>query len=208
MNAPHRKRVRHYHEPGDIHELTFSCYRRKPLLTNDVWCRDLAEAIDRSCERHRFGLLAYVFMPEHVHLLVAPLETEPDIARLLSDIKRPSSLSVKRRLIASGSRLLEQLSVHQRPGVTTFRFWQEGPGYDRNLTEIDTIMLAINYIHENPVRRRLCRQAIDWKWSSARRLITDAAENAPPRLCRFDPDSQMISPLRSSTCGLESEEHC
>jgi S-DNA-T family DNA segregation ATPase FtsK/SpoIIIE len=24
----HRKRVKHYHEPGQIHELTFSCYRR------------------------------------------------------------------------------------------------------------------------------------------------------------------------------------
>ncbi len=53
MNVPHRKRIQHYHEPGDVHELTFSCYRRKPLLTNDVWCSDLAEAVDRSCERHR-----------------------------------------------------------------------------------------------------------------------------------------------------------
>jgi hypothetical protein len=33
------------------------------------------------------------------------------------------------------SRLLERLTVRQRPGVATFRFWQEGPGYDRNLTK-------------------------------------------------------------------------
>ena len=26
---------------------------------------------------------------------------------------------------------------------------------------------AIDYIHENPVRRNMCRRAIDWKWSSA-----------------------------------------
>jgi hypothetical protein len=32
---PHRKRIRHYHEPGDV--LTFSCYRRLPLLTNNAW---------------------------------------------------------------------------------------------------------------------------------------------------------------------------
>ena len=31
---PHRKTVRRFHEPGDLHELTFSCYRRMPLLAN------------------------------------------------------------------------------------------------------------------------------------------------------------------------------
>ena len=29
----HRKTVRHFHEVGHLHELTFSCYRRLPLLT-------------------------------------------------------------------------------------------------------------------------------------------------------------------------------
>ena len=43
---PHRKRVKHYDEPGDFHELTFSCYHRWKLLTNDVWRGFLARAID------------------------------------------------------------------------------------------------------------------------------------------------------------------
>jgi hypothetical protein len=29
----HRKTVRHFHEVGYLHELTFSCYRSMPLLT-------------------------------------------------------------------------------------------------------------------------------------------------------------------------------
>jgi|GEM_PF-4802850 len=29
--------MRHFHEVGHLHELTFSCYRRMPLLTNDTW---------------------------------------------------------------------------------------------------------------------------------------------------------------------------
>ena len=33
----HRKRVRHYDDLGQIHELTFSCYRRWLLLANDDW---------------------------------------------------------------------------------------------------------------------------------------------------------------------------
>ena len=66
----HRKRVRHYDEPGHFHELTFSCYRRMPLLTNDVWRAMLSVSIDRAVKGHSFRLSAFVFMPEHVHLLV------------------------------------------------------------------------------------------------------------------------------------------
>jgi putative transposase len=52
--------------------------------------------------------------------------------------------------------------------VTTFRFWQEGPGYDRNLTHSKSVLAAIDYIHQNPVGRGLVMRAVDWKWSSAR----------------------------------------
>ena len=33
--AGHRKLVRHDHEPGELHELTFSCYRRMPHRSSD-----------------------------------------------------------------------------------------------------------------------------------------------------------------------------
>ena len=62
---PHRKRIRHFHEPGDFHELTFSCYKRMPLLTNDLWRRLLAESIDEAADARQFHLNAFVFMPEH-----------------------------------------------------------------------------------------------------------------------------------------------
>ncbi|MEW4571331.1 transposase [Tautonia sp. JC769] len=168
MGAP--KRVKHGHEPGDLHELTFSCYRRLPLLTNDRWRTLLARAIDSALERHEFHLIAFVFMPEHVHLLVLPLTHEPRIDRLLKAIKRPFSGHVKRDLIASGSRLIDRLIVRERPGVSRFRFWQEGPGYDRNLNSEAAVLASIEYIHLNPVRRRLCSRADAYRWSSARRF--------------------------------------
>ncbi len=42
---PHRKLVKHYYEPGDLHELTLSCYRRLPHLTNDPWRQRLVRCI-------------------------------------------------------------------------------------------------------------------------------------------------------------------
>ena len=131
---PHRKLVKHFHEPGDLHALTFSCYQRRPLLTNDTWRQELARCIDAAGNEHDIQLAAFVFMPEHVHLLVVPTTNEPAIDRYLARIKQPFSKWVRQRLVEMKSSLIKQLVVDERPGKTCFRFWQEGPGYDRNLT--------------------------------------------------------------------------
>ncbi|MFG0334196.1 MAG: transposase [Maioricimonas sp. JB049] len=171
MHGPHRKRIKHYHEPGHVHELTFSCYRQMKLLTNDIWRRMLAESLDRATHRHRYRLIAFVFMPEHVHIIVFPERDASGIPQLLNAIKRPFSFRVRKLLEENASSLRERLTVRQRPGVETFRFWQEGPGYDRNITSPGTLTKAIDYVHENPVRRKLCERAVDWKWSSARQFL-------------------------------------
>ena len=177
--TPHRKRVRHYEEPGTLHELTFSCYRRLPLLRNDFWRGMLSEAVDRALEGHGFALVAFVYMPEHVHLLVWPRGGEYHIDRLLRAIKRPHSFRIKRLLEEAGSPLLRRLTVRQRPGVSTFRYWQEGPGYDRNLTERGAVVAAIDYLHANPVRRGLVEAALDWRWSSVRHYCQETLPADP-----------------------------
>lgn len=166
-SRPHRKLVKHYHEPGDLHELTFSCYHRQPLLTNDRWRQQLSRCLDAAGEECDIQLAAFVFMPEHVHLLVVPTSTEPAIDRYLTRVKQPFSAWVKGQLIEAKSTLLDRLTIQERPGKTSFRFWQEGPGYDRNLSTPAVIEAAIDYIHLNPVRRGFVERAIDWKWSSA-----------------------------------------
>ena len=173
---PHRKQIKHCYEPGHLHEFTFSCYRRKPLLTNDDWRERLAKTLDEAGLAEQFYLVAFVFMPEHIHALAYPRLPKPDFGRYLARIKQPSSREIKEILISQGSRLLQQLTVRERPGKTCFRFWQEGAGYDRNFFTKQAILAAIDYLHLNPVRRGLCEKAIDGKWSSARYYLLE-----PPR---------------------------
>jgi len=63
---------------------------------------------------------------------------------------------------------LEHLRDEQPNGKVSYRFWQRGGGYDRNVWEPDTLRKMIEYIHDNPVRRGLVTRATDWPWSSAR----------------------------------------
>ncbi len=167
------KRIKHHHQPGDFHELTFSCFHALPLLTNDSWRVELSRCIDHACEQLQMELVAFVFMPEHVHLLVFPLLEKPDMGEFLTQVKRPLSVFVKQALIDSKSTLFDKLMVRERPGKSSFRFWQEGPGYDRNMYSPKVIEAAIRYIHRNPVARELCHRAIEWRWSSARYYLLE-----------------------------------
>jgi putative transposase len=172
MDSGHRKRLKRHDVTGHARELTFSTFERRPLLADPIYARTALEAIARACVRHACPPLAFVVMPEHVHLLVMPErrtpEEPPPIPALLAAIKRPSSYRIKTRLAEVDPALLDDLTIREHPAKTAFRFWQEGAGYDRNITNPETLRRSIEYIHANPVRRALCRRPEEYPWSSAR----------------------------------------
>ncbi|HIF01310.1 MAG TPA: transposase, partial [Fuerstia sp.] len=188
MSEFHRKRIRHFEQSRHLHELTFSCYRRKPLLTNDSWRSILAKSLSVACCEEQFRLIAFVFMPEHVHLLVLPKTPQSKVSRLLARTKQPTSKQVKQLLERQDSHLLKQLTVRERPEKYCFRFWQEGPAFDRNILSAEAVAASIGYIHMNPVKHGLCSTAVDFKWSSARFNLQNDTNAELPNLMRPDPD--------------------
>ena len=95
------------------------------------------------------------------------------ISGFLKAVKQPFSNRIKRLLTNNSSRLLQRLTVRERPGKMVFRFWQEGPGYDRNLLTPEAVQASLDYIHMNPVRRGLVDEARLWRWSSCRWYIEE-----------------------------------
>ena len=153
-------------EPGHAHELTFSCFRGLPFLGPDRTCQWLAEAIDEARSQFDFALWAYVFMPEHVHLLIFPRRPQYDIAVIRKAIKEPVGRKAVNYLRRHAPTWLPRIEIKCGKRIE-HRFWQAGGGYDRNAYEPETIMSMVEYIHANPVRRSLVVRAEDWKWSSA-----------------------------------------
>jgi putative transposase len=90
MKRRHRK---NYNDPGHAHELTFSCYRRFAFLQAQRTCQWLTAAIEASRENFNFQLWAYVFMPDHAHLILCPKEPQYDIASIRQGIKSPVASS-------------------------------------------------------------------------------------------------------------------
>ncbi len=163
----HRKTKTSFDVPGHARELTFSTQHRLPLLTDGFIADWVVDAIDRARQTHGFRLIAYVVMPEHVHLLILPEHDRPGVAEILKSVKQGVSRRAVRRLRSEKPHMLEQLVVSRPSGRTEHRFWMQGGGYDRNLTSMDTVRAAVAYIHANPVRRGLVDRDMDWRWSSA-----------------------------------------
>jgi REP-associated tyrosine transposase len=168
MTRPIRSRHRQsYNIPGHAHELTFSCYRRCPFLRADRCCQWLADAIQAGRESQSFWLWAFVFMPDHVHLIIYPYQKEYDVGRILEAIKRPVGEKAIEHLRSTASPWLARVT-RQRGSRTERLFWQSGGGYDRNITSPKTLLRMIDYTHENPLRKQLVTDPHDWTWSSAR----------------------------------------
>ena len=166
MKQQKRKTIRHFNDSGHAHFLTFSCFEQLPLLSRQRSRRWFIQAIKDAKEKYSFALLAYVIMPEHVHLVVFPLLPVYDIASFLKAIKQSVSRKAKYFLRDNNQEWLEKLTV-ERGDRRVFRFWQTGPGYDRNIHTEDELFEKIAYVHNNPVKRGLVSTPEEWKWSSA-----------------------------------------
>jgi putative transposase len=166
MRNPPFRHWQNYNEPGHAHELTFTCYQRFQFFKAERTCHWLAESIDEARKKFRSSLWAFVFMPEHVHLIVYPQSNEYDIAKIKSVIKEPVGRKSIKFLKANDPDWLPKIT-RQRGERTERLFWLSGGGNDRNITEPETLTQMIDYIHLNTVRRGLVERAVYWKWSSA-----------------------------------------
>ena len=105
-------------------------------------------------------------MPEHVHLVIWPADRVYDTGKILNRIKEPVSREAVQFLKPTAPEWLRRIRV--RHGERDeHHFWQQGRGHDRNVTTARTLRSMLEYVHLNPVRRRLVEHPELWKWSSA-----------------------------------------
>ena len=99
-----------------------------------------------------YRILAWVIMPNHVHVLIDPVEP---IAKIVQGWKSFTS----RWLLAHNERL--GLGIPDPHRVWMREYW------DRFIRDDDHLAATIGYIHRNPVKAGLCQESSHWPWSSA-----------------------------------------
>jgi len=141
------KGLKRYQRNGDLHFVTFSCFGRRPYLGSLQACSLFEEALERVRLGHKFCVIGYVVMPEHVHLLVS----------------EPAEDSLSTALHALKLSVSKLSSEHP--------FWQ-ARYYDFNVFTTRKQIEKLRYLHRNPVSRGLVAHPEDWPWSSFRHHAT------------------------------------
>lgn len=142
--------LRRYQQTGELHFITFSCYRRQPKLGAPPARAAFERSLERTRRAYTFCVVGYVVMPEHVHLLVS----EPETARLATALQ-----ALKQSVSRS-------LALRSREP-----FWQ-ARYYDFNVRSNRKRMEKLRCMHRNPVARGLVAKPEDSAWSSSRHYAT------------------------------------
>ena len=100
----------------------------------------------------RYRLLVWCIMPNHVHVLIRPMEK---LSRTIQSWKSYTGRWAMAHKAELGL------------GAVGKRFWMR-EYWDRFIRDERHFHSVVTYIHENPVKAGLCNRAEDWTWSSAR----------------------------------------
>jgi putative transposase len=132
--------------PGLPHHVTQRGNGRARVFFSDADYALYTKLLTEACAAARVRCLAYVLMPNHVHMILVPKD-EDGLRKAMSSVHRAYAGILNARRKKTG------------------HFWQGRFGcvaMDR-----DHAAAALRYVLMNPVRARLCKKPEQWAWSSA-----------------------------------------
>lgn len=144
QDAERRKRVEAWIDAGHG-----CCVLREPAIAS------LVQNSFLRFDGERYRLLAWVVMPNHVHVLFQPLNGWL-VAKIVASWKSYTGRRISEWLKAAGNAV---------PGGIE-RIWHR-EYWDRYIRDEKHYRQAVTYIHRNPVKAGLVAEPEAWQWSSA-----------------------------------------
>lgn len=148
--------LKHYLEKGYIYYITSVTHLRKKIFLDEIAARFLLITIAYHKFVLDFKLLAYVIMPEHFHMIIQPSD-ERSLSKIMNFIK------------GNFSRKYNQIYGRTDP------VWQKRY-YDEVMKSEKDIINKINYIHKNPVSKKLVADVSDYEFSSYNQYFGEIRE--------------------------------
>lgn len=156
------------HEDVALYYLTFSVVAWLPVFINEEPCRIVTESLN-FCHREKdLRINAFVIMPTHMHLIASDVDFDTEnFGRTLTAMRkytgqRLSTYCEKYLPFAFGDVLRNAARTDR-----VRQFWQQSR-HPEGIWTRDFWESKVRYLHDNPRRKGLVRNAVDWRFSSAR----------------------------------------
>lgn len=166
-----------FRKPEAAYFVSFATVNWVDLFTREIYLSILAESITY-CRKHKgMELYAYVFMPNHVHLLFRSTQNDP--SGLIRDFKGYTSRKLLKAIAENPgeSRKYYLLKLFEDAGtknsnVKKYQLWQQN-NQPIEVYSNWVVEQKVNYIHNNPVKGGFVTNPAEWKYSSARNYSGD-----------------------------------
>ncbi len=151
-------------EFNNFHYVTTVTYKRLPIFRGVKTCEIFIEVLKEIREIHPFKLIGYVIMPDHIHLILNPLEEK--IGAIMRKLKGKTAHLIVNWLKENNfTESLNKLLIIGKNERQTHAVWQ------RDFSAIDLwspkfLRQKLDYIHLNPLRAEFCDHPAKWKFSS------------------------------------------
>jgi putative transposase len=140
--------LRRYYVPDAIVFITQVVQGREPIFRTPAHVELLRNTLHQVKALHPFAMLGYVFLPEHLHLMLA-VTGSSTFSQIMHSLKPNFTKAYKQAMGIDGS----------------LRFWQRR-FYDHLIRNEDDFARHLDYIHYNPVKHRAVSKPEDWLHSS------------------------------------------
>ncbi|MDP1880191.1 MAG: transposase [Parachlamydiaceae bacterium] len=141
-----RRNLPHWELKGSTYFITMNV---NSLIDKPFKIHELAALMEKTLKQYhkdKYLLQAYVIMPDHLHLIIKPLENNT-LAKIMQLLKGSSAYSI--------NKCLER----------TDKFWQQ-ENFDHLIRDGISLCEKWEYIKNNPVKARLVGRAEDYPYSS------------------------------------------
>jgi len=139
-----------YYIPGTAVFITQVVQDRQPVFRDPQMVQLLRSTLRTVKELHPFTMLAYVFLPEHFHILIQPTG-EGNFSQIMHSLK-PNFTKQYKRLTG-------------KTESESFKFWQTR-FWDHVIRDEHDLENNLHYIHYNPVKHELIADPRNWVDSS------------------------------------------
>lgn len=157
---------------GHPHHVVQRAHRRQPIFTDEADCLPYLNDLQRERRRLQVAVYAWCLMPNHVHLLLAPLHDCRALPQIMGKLAGGAGRRFNHRHGLSGT--LWESRYYSSVIETEEYFWE-----------------CCRYIELNPVRAGIVDRPEQYPWSSYRaRMLDQGGVDAPPGYDATSPHGQ------------------
>lgn len=161
------------HDEAALYYVTFTVIQWLPVFVGEEPCLIVTESLNYCHREKGLRINAFVIMPTHMHLLVSDVDFNAQrLRQTLTDMRKYTGRQLADYCEHKMPAAFGQALRGTRRADRARQFWQQSR-HPEMIWSHEFWRTKVDYLHNNPGRKGLVRDATHWRFSSAAYWLLD-----------------------------------